>query len=303
MTARRLGGGILRSNWLRLAIVAVAAGAYVWMLPGAFGLTGASGSDSYPYPYPYPYPYSSEAAVATSVRDAGGVDVTGGSVVVGTVVHDEASVSRGSGTPASVPEPTGAVDFTLFDNDACTGNVLATATVSLTNGFAGSPTYATGSAGAFSYWAYYEGDPNYQPQYGPCEPFGVVAQPRATQTAGYWKNHPDQVIGFLPVLLGSFAVSDGQTSTAVFDAMSCGKSKTADAAGCLAGQLLAATLNVKNGASNCIDPVIAQANALLVTVGYQGPSSALGTTLTSDQRKTALTLNDLLDRYNSGKRC
>ena len=64
--------------------------------------------------------------VTTVVRDAANNDV--GTTVLGggVVVHDEATVTRTSGTPAAVPNPTGTVDFTLYDNGTCDGNVVAT---------------------------------------------------------------------------------------------------------------------------------------------------------------------------------
>jgi hypothetical protein len=117
-------------------------------------------------------------------------------------------------------------------------------------------------------------------------------------SAGYWKNHPAQMQGLLPVVLGSFSVASTTTANAVFNAMNCSSTKDQDAVGCLAGQLLAAKLDVKNGASNCINTVIGQADALLVAIGYQGPN--LKYTLTNAQRTQLVTLKNALDKYNSG---
>jgi hypothetical protein len=122
-------------------------------------------------------------------------------------------------------------------------------------------------------------------------------------TPGYWKNHSAQTTALLPVLLGSFVVGNLQTANAVFNAMNCGNSKDANAFACLAGQLLAAKLNVKNGASNCINPIINQADALLTAVGYAGPAQPLGSTPTAAQRDAALQLQAALDEYNNGKGC
>src|SRR5262249_5973816 len=54
--------------------------------------------------------------VTTHVRDVNGADLTGQTVSTGTIVHDEATVAKAAGTPAGVPDPTGTVNFTLFDN-------------------------------------------------------------------------------------------------------------------------------------------------------------------------------------------
>jgi hypothetical protein len=91
------------------------------------------------------------------------------------------------------------------------------------------------------------------------------------------------------------------SSSAILVAMNCGSSKDQDAVGCLAGHLLSAELNVKNGANNCINPVIAQADALLVSIGYAGPGKRY--TLTPQQRQQLIALKDKLDRYNNGLGC
>jgi hypothetical protein len=112
--------------------------------------------------------------VATHVRDAANADITGQTVTGGTVVHDEATVAKAAGTPAAVPDPTGTVDFTLFDNGSCNGNVLATDPGKpLVAGTASSATFTTPANGSFSYLAHYNGDANYPAHDGPCEPFTV----------------------------------------------------------------------------------------------------------------------------------
>jgi hypothetical protein len=119
-----------------------------------------------------------DAGVSTSIRDALGNDVTHQTVLPGTVVHDEAIVSKTSGTPASVPSPTGTVDFTLYDNGTCDGAVLATDANKPLSG-AGVATSAsfTPAAGSFSYRAHYDGDANYPQRDGPCEPLTVESGP------------------------------------------------------------------------------------------------------------------------------
>jgi Prealbumin-like fold domain len=123
-----------------------------------------------------------------------------------------------------------------------------------------------------------------------------VGPPR---TPGYWKNHPEALT--LGLTLDGFTVATAADALAVFNAMNCSNSKSADMVGCLAGQLLAAKLNLANGTSSCITPTVVQADALLSAIGYSGPSGTY--TLTPAQRTTAEQLKNALDRYNSGKRC
>jgi len=87
----------------------------------------------------------------------------------------------------------------------------------------------------------------------------------------------------------------------VFANMNCGKSSANDAAGCLAAQLLAAKLNLENGAGTCIAPTIASADAFLVSIGYTGPNATY--TLAAAQRAQAIELKDVLDKYNNGLGC
>jgi hypothetical protein len=128
----------------------------------------------------------------------------------------------------------------------------------------------------------------------------LIAPRNQALSAGYWKNHPTQMQPLLPVTLGSFPVSTTAIANAIFNAMNCSSTKDQDAVGCLAGQLLAAKLDVKNGASNCINTVIAQADALLVAIAYHGPGKY---TLTTAQRTQLISLKNALDKYNNGLGC
>jgi len=65
--------------------------------------------------------------------------------------------------------------------------------------------------------------------------------------------------------------------------------------------LLAAELNVKNGANSCIQPVIDQADAFLVSINYTAPSGTY--MLTSAQRNLAISLKTKLDKYNNNISC
>lgn len=122
----------------------------------------------------------------------------------------------------------------------------------------------------------------------------------APQTPGYWKNHADQTAALLPQSLGDYVVDTWTKARAVFDAMSCGEGQPNGALGCLAGQLLAAKLNVANGADPCIGAVTDKADGLLRSKGYAGPGAY---SLTPEERAMALSLKDLLANYNNGGGC
>jgi hypothetical protein len=141
------------------------------------------------------------------VRDAANNDITNTTVAGGTVVHDEATVARAAGTPAAVPDPTGTVDFTLFDNGTCNGNVVATDPgKALVAGTATSATFTTPANGSFSYRAHYNGDANYPAHDGPCEPFTV-----ATQTGGCPGVAPASSPFPTDPIFGGFVVLSGKT--------------------------------------------------------------------------------------------
>jgi hypothetical protein len=120
-------------------------------------------------------------------------------------------------------------------------------------------------------------------------------------TPGYWKNHQRHAELLLPLTLGSFTVTDFKTVTSVFNGMNCASDSPQTAVGCLAGHLLASTLNVKNNASKCIQPTIDQANAFLQSIGYTGPTGTY--TLTAEQRALLIQLKDKLDKYNNTGNC
>jgi hypothetical protein len=134
------------------------------------------------------------------------------------------------------------------------------------------------------------------------------------QTIGYWKNHQSQTTALLPQKLGNYNVATFAQATAVFNATNCSGSSAQDAIGCLAGQLLAAELNLANFASPCIQPTVNKATSFLkggtVTVSgntaagvnYVGPSGTY--TLNSTRRAIAVSLSNALNNYNNnGKSC
>ena len=135
----------------------------------------------------------------------------------------------------------------------------------------------------------------------------VVSAP--ARTPGFWKNHPAVTGPLLPVYLGNYSVSSLSRVQSVFKAMNCGSSKPQAAIGCLAGHLLAAKLNVKSGASTCINATITKADNFLKGqtvdgvsgVTYTGPTGSYS--LTAAQRALAITLKNALDKYNNGGGC
>ena len=68
--------------------------------------------------------YATPTTVTSAIRDAFQNDITGKTVVFPMPMHDEATVAKTAGTPASAPDPTGTVSFTLYDNLTCNGNVV-----------------------------------------------------------------------------------------------------------------------------------------------------------------------------------
>jgi len=91
--------------------------------------------------------------------------------------------------------------------------------------------------------------------------------------------------------------------------MNCSSTKPNDAIGCLAGHLLAAKLNVANGALACIQPIIDQADTFLSGgtvngvpgITYLGPTGTYK--LTTAQRNMAISLKTKLDTYNNNISC
>jgi hypothetical protein len=119
----------------------------------------------------------------------------------------------------------------------------------------------------------------------------------AALTPGYWKNHQAATTALLPQPLGGYTVTTFSQAQDVFAAMNCGKSS---AFGCLAGQLLAAELNVANQANEpaCAATAISDANSLLSSGGYVGPSGTYS--LSASVRAEAVSLASALSNYNQG---
>jgi len=116
-------------------------------------------------------------------------------------------------------------------------------------------------------------------------------------TPGYWKNHQNATTALLTQNLGAYPVSSFANATSVFANMNCGNSSSQNALGCLAGQLLAAKLNVANGVPNsCISAVIQSADSLLIKDKYVGPGGTY--TLSQQDRNTAIQLAGMLATFD-----
>ena len=106
---------------------------------------------------------------------------------------------------------------------------------------------------------------------------------------------------YVGVDIGLFHVDTCAEAVAVLDKRFYDSGRTKKAASNpavnMAAQLLAAKLNIQSGADPlCIGPIITEAQALLVTVNYNGASTGL---ITHPQAARLLELNGLLDAYNN----
>src|SRR5262249_39730876 len=178
----------------------------------------------------------------------------------------------------------------------CNGSVVSTDPNEPLNasGVATSTTFTTPAAsGSFSYLAHYNGDANYPARdAAACEPFTTSNPFGPALTPGFWKNHQAATTALLPQSLGNYVVNTFQKAVAVFNAMKC--STPID---CLAGHELAAKLDVAGGSNPVIDPVLAQADALLIAVNYNGPGNY--TAPTAAQKTLALQLEVIIDAYTN----
>ena len=109
-----------------------------------------------------------------------------------------------------------------------------------------------------------------------------------TFTQGYWKTHPE-AWPVTSLSIGGVTYSQQQLLNILNSSIS------GDATYILAQQLIAAKLNIANGADNfTVAQTIASADAFLA-------AHPLGSTLSKNDRSTATSLANKLDRYNMGK--
>ena len=127
-----------------------------------------------------------------------------------------------------------------------------------------------------------------------------------TRSKGYWKNHagfgpqPDVVTPLLPIWLGlpdsgsSLAVTTAQIAYDILGQHVYGEPSNGITK--LYAQLLAAKLNITNGASDeDVADVIDEADEFLAIYGWEGWSD-----LSQEQQQTVLGWKDTLDAYNNG---
>jgi hypothetical protein len=246
----------------------------------------------------------------------------------GAVVHDTATLS--SAVSGFNPDLT-KISFTFYSNGTCYGDGSAVAnTGSESTYVARSADSSPLAAADYSYHASFAGDDNYNPV-GPsdCEPLHIF---KAALTIGYWKTHMHLCVGkekpgdkgcstsgpftvtYLGTTictnctvgkLGDYLATTEATALAVFNANNCSNATTSDAnaANCLAAQLLGAELNVANGANTCICGTIAAANALLTAIKYAGPSAKVYFSGSGYTRADAIALKTTLDTYNNAHGC
>ncbi len=126
------------------------------------------------------------STTATLIHDADHQVVT--SVSVGTIVHDQATVT-GSG---SDPTPTGTVTFSWFTNGTCENDPAATSSAfTLSGGSVDGTTFTQTPtpAGSYAFQATYSGDDVYNGSTGPCEPLSVGKLASTTATLIHIANH------------------------------------------------------------------------------------------------------------------
>jgi hypothetical protein len=109
-------------------------------------------------------PGRTPTTTVTQVHNPSHADVTNGSVVVGTAVHDSAIVTGAS--------PSGTITYHFFatGNGSCSG-----ASIDQTVAVGTESSSRTLAVGSYAYSADYSGDSNNLPSTGVCEPFKVVA--------------------------------------------------------------------------------------------------------------------------------
>lgn len=103
-----------------------------------------------------------QTTVTTEIHTADHANVTDGSVVVGTLIHDKFIITPYSVTTTTPPMASGSVDFQLYNNATCIGNPAQTqANIPLVLGVAESKTIPA-AIWWISYRARYNGDSNYR---------------------------------------------------------------------------------------------------------------------------------------------
>jgi len=121
-----------------------------------------------------------------------------------------------------------------------------------------------------------------------------------TRTIGYWKTHPEKVTPLLPVWLGTGRGKSIQVTTASqavqILSMSSAYGSSSNGITKLYAQLLAAKLNILNGADGTdIEPTLLHADDFLAQYDWRDWKG-----LSPGQKQTVLGWKTILDQYNNG---
>jgi hypothetical protein len=108
-----------------------------------------------------------DSGTSTTLKNGETTVAEGGSVALGTVMHDTAAVT---GSPFT---PTGSVTFTFFTAASCASTGTAGDAIALDGTNAASANTAALGAGAYSYRASYSGSDDYNTSTSSCENFNV----------------------------------------------------------------------------------------------------------------------------------
>jgi hypothetical protein len=115
-----------------------------------------------------------QTTVTTEIHSANHTNITDGSVVVGTPIHDKVTITPYSASTTTPPMASGTVDFQVFNNEACIGTpALYQHNVPLINGTTESNTIPA-AIWWVSYRARYNGDSNYPAITADCEVVNVT---------------------------------------------------------------------------------------------------------------------------------
>ena len=251
----------------------------------ASGIAGDGRPSGTPASLGAPAVETSEASVtATPATPVIFTTPTPSTAVVGSTLKDEVTLSTLVNPKTGTTAGTITVELFTPSDTTCTGTATFTTVFKAAtgNGTYTSPTgYVANVAGTWHWVASYSGDANNNPVASTCATEAVtVTAPGKTLTPGYWKTHlsytgahptAPYTYEFLRQSLGSYVVSTTAEAFRVLQDLAC---KTTGI-NCLAGQLLAAELNIAafGPATPGITAIVVQANALLTTAGYNGPGT------------------------------
>src|SRR5258706_4822982 len=139
-----------------------------------------------------------DLGITTEIHNSDGDTIVSGPVVLGSTLHDSATVS---GIVAGV-DPVNPVTFRFFNNNECIGEGASVGSVALVGNLA-HPSNNVGplNTGSYSFRASIAGDTNYNGKTSSCEPFSVTQAETGVTTEVHNSAHED--ITNTPVVLGT----------------------------------------------------------------------------------------------------